>query len=99
MLMQEQSSRISLRLEHPEAKLEVCDTSLHEAFELNLTRLPCLRQLNQGAESPTHWRTYRQHWFLVADALLNLLHLLLITHAAACRTVHHAAALEAHVDG
>ena len=34
MLMQEQSSRILLRLVHREAKLEVCDASLYEAFEL-----------------------------------------------------------------
>ena len=84
--MQEQSSRISLRLVHPEAKLEVCDASLCEALELKLMRFACLHQFNQGTESPTHWRTNQQHWFLVADALLNLLHLLLITHAPACRS-------------
>ena len=52
MFMQEQSSPISLRLVHPEAKLKVCDASLHEDLELKLTRFACLHQFNQGTEKP-----------------------------------------------
>ena len=97
--MQEQASRISLCLTHPEAKLEVRDALSHEVLATDLARFACVRQLNQSTEGTTHWRTKQQHWLFIANALLSLFHLLLITHVPACPRVHYEAALEVHADG
>ena len=99
MLMQQQPSCTPLRLVHPDAKSEVCYASLHEVPVLEFAQLARgPRQLDQRAEGPAHGRTNQQHWLFIADALLHLLHLLLIIHVSAGRVVHYEAALEAHVD-